>query len=213
MSARLFDDRASRFFDTARKLLGHPHFSQKLAAAIRRRGGVDRAIAALIKEFEVFEQIDFESETCDFLSGYWKVSEDQFPGRVTGKWVCRPEEILLIPAQDLAKSKSPSEVLNRFKHMTVLPVHVMDYLIDGVPELTPIAWKGKKVFFWGTLFGSSDDTWVRYMEWSEEDHKWTKQWLRLSESGVAYMISCGGKPPVLLGENAYAAILSPKQNV
>lgn len=51
--ARLTEDTFSRGLETARILLTSPRFSTTLAAAIRRRGGVDRAIDALLKEFEL----------------------------------------------------------------------------------------------------------------------------------------------------------------
>lgn len=51
--ARLTEDIFSRGLETARILLASPRFSTTLAAAIRRRGGVDRAIDALLKEFEL----------------------------------------------------------------------------------------------------------------------------------------------------------------
>lgn len=49
--ARLIDDTFSRGFETARLLLGHPKFTPELAAAIRREGGADRAIDALLAAF------------------------------------------------------------------------------------------------------------------------------------------------------------------
>lgn len=51
--ARLTEDTFSRGLETARLLLTSPRFSTTLAAAIRRRGGVDRAIDALLKEFKL----------------------------------------------------------------------------------------------------------------------------------------------------------------
>jgi len=51
--ARLTEDTFSRGLETARLLLTSPRFSTTLAAAIRRHGGVDRAIGALLKEFEL----------------------------------------------------------------------------------------------------------------------------------------------------------------
>ena len=50
---RLNDDTFSKGFETARRLLTHHDFSAELAAAIRRQGGVERAIEVLLKEFDV----------------------------------------------------------------------------------------------------------------------------------------------------------------
>jgi len=49
--ARLIDDRFSRGFETARVLLGHRSFTSELAYAIRKEGGADKAVRALLAAF------------------------------------------------------------------------------------------------------------------------------------------------------------------
>lgn len=51
--AAMKDGRFSEGFDTLWKLGLHPGFSPEVAAAIRRKGGADRAIAALDREFGI----------------------------------------------------------------------------------------------------------------------------------------------------------------
>lgn len=53
--ARLIDDTGSRLLETAKVLFGHADFSAELAAEIRRNGGADRAVQALLREFQCDE--------------------------------------------------------------------------------------------------------------------------------------------------------------
>ena len=59
----LTKDTFSRGFETARVLLYNQRFTEQLGAAIRRRGGADRAVDALLREF----QLDVtQKQTCDY---------------------------------------------------------------------------------------------------------------------------------------------------
>lgn len=51
MVVRLNDDTFSRGLETAKVLLGHSGFSDELAAMIRQKGGADKAVNALLREF------------------------------------------------------------------------------------------------------------------------------------------------------------------
>lgn len=51
MVARLLDDTFSRGLQTAHDLLGHPEFTDQLATEIRKEGGADKAIEALLEAF------------------------------------------------------------------------------------------------------------------------------------------------------------------
>ena len=59
----------------------------------------------------------------------------------------------------------------------VLNANVLDYLLAH-PELIPEEWKGKYVFFWGTIYrSSSGDRYVRSLYWGGGAWVWSDRWL------------------------------------
>ena len=57
--------------------------------------------------------------------------------------------------------------------------NVLDYLLKN-SQLIPEEWKGKAVFFWGTIFRDSDGSlYVRYLHWSGASWQWRNgcRWL------------------------------------
>ncbi|MBI5465973.1 MAG: hypothetical protein HY974_01640 [Candidatus Kerfeldbacteria bacterium] len=54
----------------------------------------------------------------------------------------------------------------------VLNANVLDYLLAN-PHLIPEEWKGKYIFFWGTIYrGSGGDLYVRYLYWGGDRWDW-----------------------------------------
>lgn len=63
------------------------------------------------------------------------------------------------------------------KKIVALPANVLDYLLAN-PHLIPEEWKGKAVFFWGTIYRSSDGSLcVRYLYWGGSAWFWSGRWL------------------------------------
>jgi len=61
--------------------------------------------------------------------------------------------------------------------LVLLNANLLDYLLER-PELIPDAWKGKMVFFWGTVHRRSDgDLNVRYLDWYGGRWDWYYDWL------------------------------------
>jgi hypothetical protein len=59
----------------------------------------------------------------------------------------------------------------------VLNVNVLDYLLAHT-ELIPEEWKGKYIFFWGTIYRDSDgNLFVRYLFWRGDRWHWNYYWL------------------------------------
>ncbi len=58
-----------------------------------------------------------------------------------------------------------------------LNANVLDYLLAN-PHLIPEAWKGKWIFFWGTIYrGSGGDLCVRCLRWDGGGWRWRSGWL------------------------------------
>ena len=61
--------------------------------------------------------------------------------------------------------------------LVLLNANLLDYLLKH-PELIPDAWKGKVVFFWGTIYRYSDGRLsVRYLNWFGDEWYWDFDWL------------------------------------
>ncbi|MDD4412413.1 MAG: hypothetical protein PHR00_02085 [Patescibacteria group bacterium] len=59
----------------------------------------------------------------------------------------------------------------------VLNANVLDYLLAH-PEIIPEDWKGKYIFFWGTLYRySNGNLFVRYLYWNGSKWSWSYGWL------------------------------------
>jgi len=75
------------------------------------------------------------------------------------------------------------ELRNKLQGRPVFNANLLDYLLTHT-ELIPEEWKGKTVFFWGTIYRSSDGCLiVRSLGWSGGRWDWSCLWLggRLSD--------------------------------
>ena len=69
------------------------------------------------------------------------------------------------------------ELRKELTKATILNACVLDYLLKH-PELIPDSWKGKFIFFWGTIYRHSDgNLFVRYLLWSGDGGYWIYFWL------------------------------------
>lgn len=61
--------------------------------------------------------------------------------------------------------------------LVLLNANLLDYLLEH-PELIPDAWKGKVVFFWGTIYRrSGGGLYVRCLGWGGGGWDWDSGWL------------------------------------
>jgi len=71
----------------------------------------------------------------------------------------------------------------------VLNANVLDYLLAH-PELILEEWKGKYIFFWGTIYrGSGGRLYVRYLRWGGGAWNWGYNWLDDSWDSY-YPVAC-----------------------
>jgi len=77
---------------------------------------------------------------------------DQLPGTVGGKLLWDKAKSALFLAETQEKGMvSGHALLKELKDKPVFKANVLDYL-RAHPELIPEDWKGKAVFFWGTIY-------------------------------------------------------------
>lgn len=65
----------------------------------------------------------------------------------------------------------------RLKDKTCLDASVLDYLLEHT-DLIPETWKGKYVYFWGTIYRHSvGGLYVRCLCWRDGEWYWSNLWL------------------------------------
>lgn len=98
-----------------------------------------------------------------------------------GLWKWAPELIQLFLSKEQERNYQEGnklrKVIEALKGKIILNANVLDYLLAH-PELIPESWKGKLVFFWGTIFRDANgELCVRCLRWSGSGWYWFCCWL------------------------------------
>lgn len=119
----------------------------------------------------------------------WKVEEHIKGGELT--W--NPEKITLYLSDKQKGGVIEGNKLRKeLKGKPVLNANVLDYLLKN-PHLIPDEWKGKYIFFWGTIYRRSGGSlYVRCLCWGGGSWGWSYRWL-VRDWG-------GGSPAAVLAE-------------
>jgi hypothetical protein len=87
------------------------------------------------------------------------------------KWCASKVSLYLSKAQEKCKWIEGHYLREHLKGQPVLNANVLDYLLAN-PHIIPVEWKGKDVFFWGTIYRVSNGSlWIRYLCWRIE-YRW-----------------------------------------
>lgn len=115
---------------------------------------------------------------CDadpFLHDGWKVEEHKKGGQL--EWDPSKVSLHLSKNQMDGKTIEGNKLRKELAKMPVMNANVLDWYLAH-PELIPDEWKGKAVFFWGTIYRSSGgDLCVRYLYWDGGRWDWSDFWL------------------------------------
>jgi len=115
-----------------------------------------------------------------FIPGGWSIHpEDQLPNRITTKdFEFNPKNFsLYLSDKQKQGAIGGNQLKEELKNQKVLTANVLDYLLEH-PELIPEEWKGKAIFFWGTIYRNSDGFLsVRYLFWDGDGWRWLCRWL------------------------------------
>lgn len=115
---------------------------------------------------------------CDaypFVPDGWEVEGHQKGG--TFKWNASQVELYLASGQKNGRVVEGNKLRKELTGKPTLNANVLDYLLAH-PHLIPEEWKGKAVFFWGTVYrGSSGSLCVRYLCWLGSGWGWDDNWL------------------------------------
>lgn len=121
-----------------------------------------------------------DCDAAPFVPNGWKVEEHQKGSQF--KFDATKVEFYLSAAQkkgSIEGNKLRKELVGK----PVLNANVLDYLLKN-PHLIPDEWKGKYLFFWGTVYRDSDGgLYVRYLRWHGGRWGWGSGWLGYGWNG------------------------------
>src|SRR3989344_7279872 len=115
----------------------------------------------------------------------WEVRpKDQLPNAVKGQFEWDLDKVILwLSENQKNKTIKSTELRKELENQPVFNANVLDYLLAH-PELIPEEWKGRYVFFWGTIYRDSDgDLNVRCLDWSGGRWDWNCRWIGDSFAG------------------------------
>lgn len=157
----------------------------KLAA---RRAGATNADLKRLSEGDMFVQIlpilrgqakvvsalIIDCDADPFVPDGWRVEEHIKGGQL--EW--NPAKIqLYLSKHQQCGVISGSKLRKELKDQPVLNANVLDHLLAH-PEIIPEEWKGKTVFFWGTIYRYSGGLLiVRCLGWGGSQWVWSSCWL------------------------------------
>jgi hypothetical protein len=167
--------------------LGQAH---KLELAMRRVGGWTPELVeqlstgnklAEVRDILLGKREIREAEyvvDCDaqpFVPEGWEMEEYKKGGQV--KWAPGIIELYLSKKQTGGKCVVGNELRKELADKPVLNANVLDFILAHL-ELIPEEWKGKYIYFWGTVYRSPDGSlYVRFLYWSGGRWNWDCYWL------------------------------------
>lgn len=114
---------------------------------------------------------------CDadpYVRDGWKVEEHQKGGQF--KFDASQINLYLSAAQKKGSIEG-NRLRKELADKPALNANVLDYLLAN-PHLIPEDWKGKYVFFWGTVYRRrGGDLCVRCLFWNDGGWRWSRGWL------------------------------------
>ena len=150
----------------------------QMEALTNKLGGMEAVSGILSGAIKVTLEIIRHLIDCDALPFVPKglEVEKHCPG---GKleWNAAKVALYLSPNQQGNKVVVGNDLRKELADKPVLNACVLDYLLAH-PELIPESWKGKAVFFWGTIYRDADGLlYVRYLYWGGDRWYWGSLWL------------------------------------
>ncbi len=110
-----------------------------------------------------------------FCPDGWTVEEHRKAGQL--EWNPAKVKLFLDLGQQNGRCLKGHDLREAIKNQPVLNACVLDWLLAH-PKFIPENWKGKYVFFWGTIYrGSDGHPYVRYLDWRGDRWDWDCRWL------------------------------------
>lgn len=118
-----------------------------------------------------------DCDAAPFTPSGWKVEEHQKGGAFKWDAAKQADALYLSGPQKRGSYLEGNKLRKELKDKPVLNACVLDYLLANT-HLIPESWKGKHIFFWGTIYRYSDGyLYVRYLYWIGDRWGWLYVWL------------------------------------
>lgn len=131
----------------------------------------------------VYPQHLIDCDAKPFMPNGWTVDKHWETGQL--EWNPSKIELYLSRNQQSGKVIEGNKLRKELASQQVLNANVLDYLLAHT-DLIPEEWKGKYVFFWGTIYRSADDKLcVRCLYWDGGQWYWLCRWLGGGFGGVS----------------------------
>ncbi len=125
----------------------------------------------------VFKKHLIDCDAAPFIPEGWTLLEGHHSKGGQLQWDPKKVSLYLSKVQKKGKTIQGHDFRKELKGQPVLNACVLDYLLAH-QELIPDEWKGKLVFFWGTIYRSSDGYLnVRCLNWDGSQWYWDFSWL------------------------------------
>jgi hypothetical protein len=133
------------------------------------------------------QQSGLDLDAAPFVPDGWKVEEHQKGGQF--KWDASKVALYLSKEQQGGKWLESNKLREELKGKPVYNANLLDYLLAN-PHLIPEEWRGKAVFFWGTIYRRpSVGLCVRCLCWNGDGWLWSSGW---------FVDDWGGRSPAAL---------------
>lgn len=121
------------------------------------------------------KKFDIDLDADPFVPDGWKVEEHRKGG--VFKWDASKVALYLSEPQKQRKVIEGNKLRSTLTDQKPYNANVLDYLLAH-PHLIPEEWKGKYVFFWGTVYRNScGGLCVRCLFWIGDGWRWFSRWL------------------------------------
>ncbi len=119
-------------------------------------------------------------DTKPFIPEGWSIRpEDQILSRARGLWAFDPTQVRFFVSQNQRSGRyiQGHRLKEELADISVLPANVLDYLLAH-KELIPEYWKRDEngntryIFFWGTIYRSGGNLYVRYLYFNRGGWGW-----------------------------------------
>ena len=142
-----------------------------------------RAVSDGLSRIVAIEHL-IDCDVAPFCPAGLTVAEEseQLPNRVRGKfpWNSASVRLHLSPNQQGGKHIDGKKLRKELEKERVYGAWLLDFYLAH-PELIPDEWKGKAVFFWGTIYRSAvGRLYVRYLYW--DGKRWSSHFGWLDDS-------------------------------
>ena len=146
--------------------LERERLSRAIAWAFTMMYGGDVDIAALTNNHVIYGDAD------PVIPNGWSIEEHRKSGQF--RWDATKVRLWLVNSQKNGKWMHGSKLCKVMKYKPVLNACVLDFLLAN-PHFIPRKWKGKYVFFWGTLYRNRDrNLCVRFLYWDADAWSWSQ---------------------------------------